>query len=695
MRAFSNRVCWRCHNHLVARLDKILIRQQALTADVPLAPFVSSSLRCGRRCGPLPTAGSRTILVADGNPAPRRLDQVPWMNSTTKSHLGSQWLLLICLLVVLGASYFAARIQSSGGRVDVQAITLPMQNGQWLAADLFKPRAATADNPAPLVVVVPGFQRSKETLSNISIELSRRGIVVIAIDPYAQGNSSTSTSRRAATTEGYGMFAVVDYVHDTNNLNYVDKSRIGTTGHSAGGNAAIRAANYFGKLARKSKTRCKLHSVFMSGYVLTLTDKVLKNVNCNVGMSYAFYDEGAFRNELKHGDMKFAPEALRLVNSGRTESVKPITLLEINRYYGDKEQGTLRVIHNERTLHPFQPYDCTATANQLDYFARVFGFDEPIPSTNQVWYWKEFFTLLSLTAAFVAVIPFGQLLLQLNFFTSLVHPVPAAQTRPSGQGRWVFWGVFAFSALLACFTYIPMCELSQKLFRAASNREATWFFPQRMNNAVMLWAVVNGTVGFLLFGLTYVFWGKRHGVQPESWGCSTSVGELTKTFILALVIFAGYFALLFTVYYFLHVDYRFIFLGVRIFRPATFALLAMYAPIFFVFFLANSLRVNGAMRFEGTKLWWSMLLAGLANTMGLALIQVIQYSVFAATGTVYWTDSWLYVNLLFGVVPMMFILPFYHRYFFLMTGRIYLGPMAMCLIFITILLSNTVCYIPL
>jgi len=28
-----------------------------------------------------------------------------------------------------------------------------------------------------------------------------------------------------------------------------------------------------------------------------------------------------------------------------------------------------------------------------------------------------------------------------------------------------------------------------------------------------------------------------------------------------------------------------------------------------------------------------------------------------ATGTVYWTDGWLYVNLLFAVVPMMFVLP--------------------------------------
>jgi hypothetical protein len=74
---------------------------------------------------------------------------------------------------------------------------------------------------------------------------------------------------------------------------------------------------------------------------------------------------------------------------------------------------------------------------------------------------------------------------------------------------------------------------------------------------------------------------------------------------------------------------------------------------------------------------------------------IVQYATFAWTGTVKWTDGWLYINLLFGVVPMMFVLPYFNRFFFRLTGRIYLGPMTTCLVFITILLTNTVCYLPL
>jgi len=609
-------------------------------------------------------------------------------------HLTASRLLLACLLVILAASWLASFVQTAGGRVQVQSITIPAQNGQWVVADLFKPRSATAEAPAPFIVVVPGFQRSKEALSNIALELARRGFVTASIDPYAQGSSSASLSRRAATTEGYGMFALVDYAASSANLNYIDQAKIGATGHSAGGNAAIRGADYFGKEARRTGQPSKLHSVYVSGYVLTLTDEVLASVRSNVGVSYALYDEGAYRNEFGNGDMRVAPEALRAVNSGLPQE-SAITTVELGKYYGDKNQRTLRIVHNERVLHPFQPYIAEATANQIEYFETVFDIDGDLSPYDQIWHWKELLGVIALVAALVAIVPTTQLLLQTAWFRGLVHTIPEPLPVPAGKGRVLFWGTFAVAAIIACFTYIPLAELSQKLFVAASTRELTWFFPQRMNNAVMLWAVLNGTVGFLMFWLSYRYFGRHHGITPKHWGARTSLPELTRTLLLAVLLFGSFFLILFTVYYFLHVDYRFLFMGVRVFQPELLLLLGMYVPFFFVFFLSNSLRINASMRFAGQPEWRSMLLGGIANSLGLILIVIVQYVSFAMTGVVYWTDGWLYVNLLFAVVPMMFVLPYFNRYFFCMTGKIYLGPMVTCLIFVMILITNTVIYLPL
>ena len=236
------------------------------------------------------------------------------------------------------------------------------------------------------------------------------------------------------------------------------------------------------------------------------------------------------------------------------------------------------------------------------------------------------------------------------------------------------------------------------MFPTAANRELTWFFPQRMNNPVMLWALLNGTVGFILFFLSYQLFGKNHGVKKASWGLDITKSDLLKTILLGLTVFFIYYFILYTIYFLFHIDYRFWFMGVRIFQLEMLLVLAMYFPFFFVFFFSNSLRVNGAMRFKGQPEWLSRLIAGFANSAGLMLIIVIQYFVFATTGTVYWSTNntdWLSVNLLFGIVPIMFILPYFNRIFFQMTGRVYLGPIITCLIFIMILSTNTVVYLPL
>ena len=101
------------------------------------------------------------------------------------------------------------------------------------------------------------------------------------------------------------------------------------------------------------------------------------------------------------------------------------------------------------------------------------------------------------------------------------------------------------------------------------------------------------------------------------------------------------------------------------------------------------------MRIQGKEEIKNILFSSFLTSSGLILILLIQYIVLWITGTVYWKEGWLYVNLLFAVVPIMLVLPFFQRYFFNLTGKVYLGPITMSLIFLMILLSNTVCYFPL
>ncbi len=634
-------------------------------------------------------------------PAPARIPPLLWVS------------LALILLGDLGAWYF----QTDGGRIDVVGIKLPTENGQWITADLYRPQGATEKHPVPMVVLCPGFERSKESLDSYSIELARRDVAVLTIDPYNQGASSSTHQKRSASVEGYGVIPAVEYVYDTPNLNYVDRTRIGAAGYSAGGNAVIQAASVFGgrpvqaRRARASESKrptaagaevppvrppSKLAAVFVGGYVLSLTPEVLASVNSSVGMDYAEHDEGAYRNVNGTADMRLAPEALRLVNSGLDRD-KQVSEVQIGRAYGDPAKRTLRIVYNTRAnIHPFLPYDPRSVAHLIDFFSTTFGLTPSIPFSNQTWFFKELATLVALVGSLLFLLPFTSLLLRVPAFSGLANPVPPPLPKPSSGGKWVFWAVFALSAALACWLFVPMIRATAALFPAASASQQTWWFPQRMNNAVLLWAVANGAIGIGIFFLNYILFGKKSGTSPDMWGIRTTAGELARTLGLALAVFGAYYALVFASYGIFHTDFRFLFISAAASFPVRMLLVALeYLPLFFVFYLANSIRVNSASRFEGQSEWASMLIMGLGNSVGLMAILAIQYGNLGFSTTVFWTNEWIYMDLLFGVIPMMFILPYFNRFFFRMTGRVYLGPMVTCLVFIMMMLTSNVCYIPL
>ncbi len=620
--------------------------------------------------------------------------------------------MLLSLAMILTGDIGAHLVKTAAGSVDVTGIRIPTQNGQWITADLFRPKAATEQNPVPMVVVCPGFERSKEAMDSYSIELARRGMAVVTIDPYSQGASSSSRERRSATLEGYGVIPMVEYIFDTPNLNYVDKTRIGAAGYSAGGNAVLQAASHFGGRRAKGSAKnrmkapvegdegaspkraaSKLAAVFVGGYVLTMTDAVIDPVRSNIGMDYAFYDEGSFRNANRNADMRKAPEALRLVNSG-LEADHKVSEVEPGKLYGDAVARTLRVVHNTHNLHPFLPYDRESIGHAIDFFAAAFDLKPALPASRQIWMWKECFTLLSLAGGLLFLLPCARLLLRLPVFESVARPAPPPLPPLTSRGRVLFWSTFALSGLLACWLFIPMVRATGAVFPAASAAQQTWWFPERINNAVLLWAVANGAIGLAVSWLVWRFHGRKMGVDREMLGLRTSARELARTAALAVCVFAMFYLLVFTSYSVFHVDFRFFFVSAAASFPVDMFWVALeYLPLFFVFYLANAIRVSAG-RFKGQREWVGMLILGLGNSVGLLSILAIQYVCFARTGSVFWTTEWLYANLLFGVIPLMFLLPFFHRYFFRATGSVYLGPMVTCLVFVMMMLTNNVCYIP-
>ncbi|MGK2351271.1 alpha/beta hydrolase [Cutibacterium sp. V947] len=635
------------------------------------------------------------------------------MRPTSLNHRARSSLhVLICLLLIIIGAVGSSLAQRDGGKVNVQGLVIPGKDGALVSADLFRPDTATEKNKAPMVIVSPGFQRTKETQISYSMELARRGYVTLVVDPYNQGESTS----QPPTNDDPSIKPAIDYVSRTTTLNYVDKSRIGITGHSAGGSQVRRMAAEYGAKESKALKKAKspnspggttitkeerekaealnpIRSVFISGWLQKLDAKKFKKVHSNVGIGYAFYDEGGYRNKNGNGDLRTAPEALAVINSGLPES-QHVDHVVIGKGYGSTSDRTYRVAYNDRTIHPFQPLTPSAIGSMIQFFDDTLGAPHAMSTTNQTWWLKELCNGLSLVAALVMLVPLTKLLLTIPWFSPARTEVCPAPAKPRGRGAVIFWTIFVISAAVACVTFIPLSAASQQVFSAAANKQNGWFFPGRMVNAVVLWSLVNGLFGLILLWIGHSMSKHRGADEPRSWGVRMTWAQTGRTLALALLVITIFYTILAIVYGFFHVDYRLFVVAARPLTKRWLLIGLTYVPALFLFFFSNSLRVNASMRFGNQRRWVNWLIIALANSIGLAAIFVIQYVTFFSTGTVYWTTNWLYVNMLQSLLPMMIVLPLFNRAFYHATGRAWLGPIVTTTIFTLMALGGSVAYIP-
>lgn len=682
-----------------------------------------------------------------------------WFRSWSKAKSA----LAIGLALVLVGGFIASMIQTDffGVSIETKTIEVDIKNSidatsgalskleetgvpTWSTADIYKPKDADAEHPVPLIMVAPGIQRTKETQSSFCIELVRRGYGVICIDPYGQGESAPSYESQSATREGYGLFHWMDYLYTAEGMeefDWVDYSRIGATGHSAGGNGAQKLAEREGKLANDTKQPSRLQAVYVTGYIRGWT---WKNAACNIGISYSSADEGAFQNEtalkkaeieakkaaggtlsadeefwltVGNADMRYAPEAIDIVNFQLERAGESaIDEVEIGALYGNPYEGTLAIINNESCLHAMQPYDAETLTNLVSFFGYVFDnydsndLQDGVKDDSQIWLVKEIGGGMMLIGGFVFILALLSLLLKTRLFASLKKEIPTRTGNQKIKGRIIFWIAFAVSAVIASVLYIKCAVLSVDWFADAANSVQTWFFPQRFTNAVMMWAVANGLIGVAIFfftwGLEFVidlFISKSSREEVKASYVSKldplkmNLSDLWKTLLMAAILILSFFALDGIAYGIFHADMRFFFLSARFtLRPKVILAIAMYIPFFFIFYMSNSLRVNCSMRPENWPEWLSQLIAVLGNTVGLIGILFMQYLPFMKTGTIGYTGTvgpeWLFVNMLFSIIPMMAALPLLNRYFFNKTGRAWLGAIVVCTIFVVMTGTGTTIY---
>lgn len=589
---------------------------------------------------------------------------------------------------------------------------------------MYVPKTATEANPAPTVFVLPGFTRTKTTMAQYCIELSRRGAVVFCMDPGAQG-STTANSTAGAN----GIEYLVQYVYNnTDDFKFCDKTRFGAVGHSAGGGNVITLAS---DMAGDSYEESVIKAVYDSGYIKISAANKFKNLKCNAAMSYAYYDEGAFRYQTDTTAVEVITK--RFINEVNGSNLG-IENVEYEKGYGSMADGTYRIVHREKTNHCFEMYDNLSIANTVDFFNETLQIGSSVKGTKQVWFGKEFSNGLALAAAFTFIIALLGVLMETPFFAtlktggkvkgeasgaelkSLDSPVPSKTI----ARKIIFWTSMILTSIIACLDYIPLANLSIEIFPTSNLASVfTFTFPARMVNAILLWALINGAIGLVIFfavtalenlyeyvmykakGITpHYDWSKYEAIKIRGNGWKNVLFNVLKTLLLPIIMFGAFYFTLQLSFWCFHQDFRFMLVSASPLNGRMFVTMLEYVPIIFVFYISNSIRVNCSIGKEGWKEWKVLLTGALANSLGLAFILLINYVCYFVTGTPYYgywgnnNEVWLFVNMVFALVVMMFILPIFNRITYKKTGNVWVGAITWCLIFIMMTISASVSYIP-
>ena len=590
--------------------------------------------------------------------------------------------LIICVLVCFLSMFISDRIQKNFGSTKIETGTISTEKGD-VAYKLYIPYSASETNKAPGVLLLHGYQNDHETSAAYAIELSRRGVVVLAIDEYGHGDTPIPMKERGWTNhkvtvnfgedseenKTYAMisgplrykvlmnFSTLSFFDDRyskgtdgsavsdsamggiasyaylSSLPYVDNTRLGISGHSMGTWASWSvAAAYAGAKDEKGVDITPKATVLQCGELFrdSVYDDSMYFFN-NVLLLQAKYDEFSYFRDYKSfvtDDLLDTPLRTEFLGVSKNES-------EWNTTYGSFSDGSARRIELLNTNHRLTTHNKHGMVAALDWFDNAIGFESNLPSKDQVFMIKEWLVFLALLSALFGMIPLMNLLLTLPFFAPIACGIPNRPNREKSGKKW--WKGAIITMAIAAFTYPFLTQLGHGLLPLSEN-----IFRMTIGNGFLSWYLV---LIVIMVVTTLISWKKsKKRDDPLDYADLGFAGEnnakhidwnmFLRSIVLVFSMVLFMYILLFISMKLFTLDFRFIWPFFRLFSLERFGQFLVYIPIFALFFLLNNSKIFAQMRvkearMKGAKAFFvSWYHNALCMVGGILIVILIEYIPF-------------------------------------------------------------------
>lgn len=554
--------------------------------------------------------------------------------------------IVLMLISMIGVSL----VQTNVGHISVKHMYWETEAGIGISANLYIPDTATTVNKAPAVVTSHGYLNNKGMQDSNSVELSRRGFVVLAVDQPGCGESDIA-DYAGKNGSGYNFSAVYQGARELSRLPFVDTSKIGVTGHSMGGmscNLAVMSDDASGKPIISAVLLNCIDAMYTDskntmGGLATMAGLNGKYKNMygtrDVGMIASKYDEFFQQTMTKDGKVLQAPYFMKssyyaqsFLNFGKD----PTNLGRRNAetFYHETIDGkdALRVIFNPAQIHPWSHFSMRSETATVEFFTKAFGSPINISATSQIWQVKEAFNFVGMIGLVMFIITLATSLL----FTPLFEELRADEIIKARiiNKKGIIWFVCgsAISTAIAALTYHPVVEFGKNLS----------FTEQPMIFGIALWAALCGVLSIINMFISYKIFGKDSGVELVESGVKIPLKKIGKTILLGLLVIVAAYACVFFADYFFLSDFRIWNVGIKVFNANTLRMAIFpHVFLFLIFYISYSVASNcfNFNQIGGKHSWANNLVLTIVALLPIIILLAIQYGTYVSTGHMAWSSN--------------------------------------------------------
>ena len=572
--------------------------------------------------------------------------------------------LVIAIILVLVGGIIANLTQTAGGQIAVRQVNFAGTDAVMMSGLLYIPNTATTKTPACGVVAIHGYINSHDTMDGFSIEMARRGCVVLAVDQTGHGSSDAP-----AFANGYGGPDALAYL---NSLDIIRKGDIGLIGHSMGGWASVVAAaahpDAYRSLVLVSSSTSTPGLEPIPG-----TPQFPKNVAVVEAQDSEF-------SQL----MWVEPTGSQFPNSPRMQALFGATSkIQVNQVYGSISDGTARTLNIVATTHPGITFTNEGVGDAVSWMQQTLIGVSSLPTSDQIWIWDEIGTFLALIGVVLLLFPVGALLLRLSFFAELAAELPDSKAA-KGIG-WVIGAVLLI--LIAVFTFFPFQVYGEGWTTSA-------LFPQQITNGIMTWAIGGGLIGLVLFLVWHFALNRRQGARLHHYGITNENNQLEwrrigKALLYAILVVASAYIVLNLLNWAFNTDVRIWIFNIKPINAAHFPILLAYVVPFILYFLMLGVTLHGQLRMPRLSLGWEIVKNVVVMAIGFVLFLLVEYIPLLAGNTLTTADQPLLAIVAYQFVPVYIIVASISTYFYHKTGRIYAGAFINGILITAIIVAST------